>query len=217
MADIHLSKKVQWKWSTSICQKRYSENGRHPSVEKRYNENGRLPSVRPTATGPQKYKNEQISVGHFCGKRAMGAKKMEILENFSVGRCFFVAFPLVATKKDTDLRNSSRLSKHRTKPAFEDEMYPRRIKQQPMVAVAAADEHYENDCIRPVHYLTDHPCVDGIDDRWRKHTRRRDRGCGGRRSKPRLSSGLLYPASLWRCGLVWLMALLIIVAMIATR
>ena len=28
-----------------------------------------------TAMGPQKYKNEQISVGHFCGKRAMGAKK----------------------------------------------------------------------------------------------------------------------------------------------
>ena len=25
--------------------------------------------------GPQKYKNEQISVGHFCGKRAMEAKK----------------------------------------------------------------------------------------------------------------------------------------------
>ena len=28
--------------------------------------------------GPQKYKNEQISVGHFCGKRAVGAKKTEM-------------------------------------------------------------------------------------------------------------------------------------------
>ena len=27
--------------------------------------------------GPQKYKNEQVSVGHFCGKRAIGGKKNE--------------------------------------------------------------------------------------------------------------------------------------------
>ena len=49
--------------------------------------------------GPQKYKNEQISVGHFCGKRAMGAKKMEILENFSVGRCFFCGISVGGHKK----------------------------------------------------------------------------------------------------------------------
>ena len=32
--------------------------------------------------GSQKYKNEQISVGHFYGKCAMGAKIMEMLQKF---------------------------------------------------------------------------------------------------------------------------------------
>ena len=35
-------------------------------------------AVRPTAMGPQN-KHEQISVRHFYGKRAMGAKKTEML------------------------------------------------------------------------------------------------------------------------------------------
>ena len=30
-----------------------------------------LDTVRPTAMGPQKIENEQIFVGHFCGKHAM--------------------------------------------------------------------------------------------------------------------------------------------------
>ena len=41
--------------------------------------------------GPQKHKNEQTSVGHFCGKRAMGAKKNENGLEKMVGRVFFVA------------------------------------------------------------------------------------------------------------------------------
>ena len=34
--------------------------------------------LRPTAVRLQKNKDEQISVGHFCGKHAMGTKKTEI-------------------------------------------------------------------------------------------------------------------------------------------
>ena len=43
--------------------------------------------------GPSKYdkKNEQISLGHFCGKRAMGAKKTEMVQICFAGQCFFVA------------------------------------------------------------------------------------------------------------------------------
>ena len=48
------------------------------------------PTLRPTAMGPQKYKNEQISVGHFSRKRAMGAKKTKMVQNVFVGLCFFV-------------------------------------------------------------------------------------------------------------------------------
>ena len=44
--------------------------------------------VRPTAMGLQK-KNEQITVGHFCGKHAMGAKKKRMSQTFFVGLCFF--------------------------------------------------------------------------------------------------------------------------------
>ena len=45
----------------------------------------------PTAMGPKKNKNEQISVGHFCGKHAMGAGKTEISPKKIVGLYFFVA------------------------------------------------------------------------------------------------------------------------------
>ena len=44
---------------------------------------------RPTAMGLKKKKNEQISVGHFCGKHAMGAKKTGMLQKKIVGLCFF--------------------------------------------------------------------------------------------------------------------------------
>ena len=37
--------------------------------------NRKKTSVRPAALGAQKHKNEQISVGQFCGKGAMVAKK----------------------------------------------------------------------------------------------------------------------------------------------
>ena len=45
---------------------------------------------RTTAMG-LKNMYEQISVGHFCGKHAMGAKKTEIVPFFFffVGLCFF--------------------------------------------------------------------------------------------------------------------------------
>ena len=47
-------------------------------------------SKRPTAMGLKKNKNEQISVGHFCGKHAaMGAKKTEFFRFVFVGLCFF--------------------------------------------------------------------------------------------------------------------------------
>ena len=66
--------------------------------------------------GTPKNKNEQkISVGHFCGKHAMKAKKV-------AGLCFFVA---TWPQKNTDLRTCSHLSKHCTKPASEDQMCPR--------------------------------------------------------------------------------------------
>ena len=45
----------------------------------------------------KKYKNEQTSVGHFCGKRAMGAKKNgNGSENFC--RSFFFFFFLLPTE-----------------------------------------------------------------------------------------------------------------------
>ena len=53
-------------------------------------------------------------------------------------------------KKNKDLRNCSRLSKHCTKPAFENEMLPTwedQITATAMVAVAAADEHYDTRCM----------------------------------------------------------------------
>ena len=67
--------------------------------------------------GLQKNKNEQISVGHFCGKHAMGAKKRKC-SIFFVGLCFFVVtcrnevISVGGHKKHTDLRNCSRLSKY---------------------------------------------------------------------------------------------------------
>ena len=89
-----------------------------------------------TAMGPQKYKNEQSSVGHFCGKRAMGAKKNgNGPEHFC--RSVFFLWPQVygnevisagGHRKNTNLRNCSRLSKHYTKAAFQDEMCPRTTK-----------------------------------------------------------------------------------------
>ena len=49
-------------------------------------------------------------------------------------------------RKNTDQRNCSRLSKHCTKPAFEDEMCPKdQMTATVMAAVATADENY--DCI----------------------------------------------------------------------
>ena len=82
--------------------------------------------------GPQKYKNEQISVGRMGSmlreqiKTGMVQKNVDLCfisttygnEVISVGR----------HKKNTNLRNCSRLSKHCTKPTFEKEMCPRRIK-----------------------------------------------------------------------------------------
>ena len=41
--------------------------------------------------GSQKYKNEQISVRPFCGKRAMGEKKTEMVQKPFVDLFFFVA------------------------------------------------------------------------------------------------------------------------------
>ena len=82
--------------------------------------------------GLHKSKNEQISVSYFCGKHAMGAKKTEMFQFFFVGVCvFFVTtyrnklISLGGHKKNTDLRDCSRLSKRYTKPASEDEMCPR--------------------------------------------------------------------------------------------
>ena len=51
---------------------------------------GRFPlSLRPTAMGPQKYKIEHISVGHFCGKSVMmGAKNPEMFQKCFLGLCF---------------------------------------------------------------------------------------------------------------------------------
>ena len=37
---------------------------------------------RPTAVGLQKNKNEQISVGYFCGKHAMGAERRKCCNFF---------------------------------------------------------------------------------------------------------------------------------------
>ena len=85
-------------------------------------------------TGVQKNKNEQISVSHFCEKHAiMGAKKTEMFKLFFVGRCvFFVAtygnevISVGGHKKNTDLRNCSRLSRQCTRrPASEDDVCPR--------------------------------------------------------------------------------------------
>ena len=65
--------------------------------------------------GPQKkYKNEQISVRHFSGKRAMGAKKTEMFQKIFVGLSVFYLwpptemrpFPSVA-RKNTDLHKNS--------------------------------------------------------------------------------------------------------------
>ena len=44
--------------------------------------------VRPNTVGLQKNKNEQISVGHFCGKHAMGSKNPRKYSIFLVGQCF---------------------------------------------------------------------------------------------------------------------------------
>ena len=41
--------------------------------------------------GLQQNKNEQISVGHFCGKHAMGAKKWKCSNYFLWVCVFFVA------------------------------------------------------------------------------------------------------------------------------
>ena len=63
----------------------------------------------------------------------MGAKKNgNGPENFSRSVFFVVAtYSFISVgghEKNTDLRKCSRLSKHCTKPAFEDEMCPRRTK-----------------------------------------------------------------------------------------
>ena len=84
--------------------------------------------------GPQKFKNGQISVGYCCGKLAMGAKKTGMAPKKNLGLCFFVVtygnkvISVGGHRISTDLRNPncSRLSKHGTKPAFEDEMCPPR-------------------------------------------------------------------------------------------
>ena len=61
-------------------------------------------------------------------------------------------------RKNIDLRNCSRLSKHCTKPAFEDEMCTKgglnnnNYTAMASVVAATADEHY--DCIQPLNYLT---------------------------------------------------------------
>ena len=64
----------------------------------------------------------------------MGAKKTETVQKIFVGVFFFVAtygnevISVSDHRKNTDLRNCSRLSKHYTKPSSEDEMCPRRTK-----------------------------------------------------------------------------------------
>ena len=66
---------------------------------------------------------------------ALWEQKNENVAEKIVGRCFFCGH----------LRNCSRLSKHCTKPAFEDEMYTKEDQItatiSAMVAVAAADKH----------------------------------------------------------------------------
>ena len=85
---------------------------------------------QPTSNmGPRKYKNERISVGYFCGKRDMGAKKTERVQKNFVRLCFFLSPPTERGQKTpTHLRKCSRLSKHCTEPAFEDEVCPKRTK-----------------------------------------------------------------------------------------
>ena len=55
-----------------------------------------------------------------------GPEKFSRSVFFSVATYSFIS--VGGHKKNTDLRNCSRLLKHRTKPAFEDEMCPRRTK-----------------------------------------------------------------------------------------
>ena len=66
--------------------------------------------------GSQKYKNGQISVGHFCGKRAMGAKTLqtETVQNIFVGLCFF----FVATYGNEVISVGGHRKKHRPSELF---------------------------------------------------------------------------------------------------
>ena len=50
-----------------------------------------VPGLKPTATGLQKNKNEQIFIGHFCGKHAVGAKKKRKCFTFFCRSVFFLA------------------------------------------------------------------------------------------------------------------------------
>ena len=50
----------------------------------------KLNTLRPIALGPQKYKKEQNHVGHFCGNRAMGAKKKEMVQKCFCSSVFFL-------------------------------------------------------------------------------------------------------------------------------
>ena len=64
----------------------------------------------------------------------MGTKKKEVVDNFLLVFILFLAtfgnevISVGGHRKNTDLRNCSRLSKHCTKPAFEDKMCPRKTK-----------------------------------------------------------------------------------------
>ena len=94
-------------------------------------------------------------MGHSCGKRAIyGGKKSGNVPEKKCRSVFFFVTTYgngaisVGARKKKQLRNCSRLSKHCTKPAFEDEMPEEdQITATAMVAVAAADEHYDDHCI----------------------------------------------------------------------
>ena len=83
-------------------------------------------------------------------------KKTGMVQKNFIGLFFFFFFATYGNevisvgghKENTDLRNCSRLSKHCTKPAFENEMCPKEDQITAtlctaMAAVATADEQYD--------------------------------------------------------------------------
>ena len=75
------------------------------------------------------YIYERISVGHFCGKHAMGAKKAEMFQKKIIGLCFFVAtygtvHAFRSTVQNLPLRTRCAQGGRNTSNS-EDEMCPR--------------------------------------------------------------------------------------------